>query len=143
MNAFSLPGLLRIASLFGLDLDHLRDLAIREGLPVARKFVMDYCQRTAESAVPKIVKNLKDKAPLDGQRRKDKDGVEFSDWEFLAHESLYLIIKAVIKKGGAIIDHVRDSDLNKVLQLVSVAPDLTTPEAVVRATLAAEMQVVF
>lgn len=139
---FSLPGLLRIAAMFGLNVGTLKQLALDKGVPAVHDFLRDHSQKAMNAAVPHILSNLATKAPLDGQKRTDKDGIEFEDWAYLSHESLYLLVKAVVKKGSDVIDGVRDADLAKVLAIVGRA-DHGTPEAVVRATLAAEIEVFF
>ena len=138
----TLSQVLKLAAAFGLDLDAVKKIALEQGIPFARQHIINHCDRQMNKAVPKILANLATKAPLDGQQRRDLDGVLFEDWEYLCHESLYLLVKAVLKRGGAVVDGWRDSHVSKVLALVSVE-DHSTPEAVVRATLGAELEVTF
>ena len=137
-----LSDLLKLAKSFGLSREYLTKLALEQGIPFARSWVMNEAREKMTKAVPKIVANLAAKAPLDGQKRKDKDGIEFDDWAFLAHEALYLLVKAVVRKGGLFIDGWRDAHLSKVLALVADS-DKSTPEAVIRATMEAELAVTF
>jgi hypothetical protein len=137
-----LTELLKLAALVGVDLNTLRKLVIEQGIPAGQKLVQNHVRGRMAKAVPKILANLATKAPLDGQNRKDKDGVEFEPWAYLCHESLYLLVKAFIRKGGLFVDGWRDSHLAKVLSEVAGA-DHSTPEAVVQATLEAEMRVTF
>lgn len=138
----SLTALLKTAALFGFDTADLKKMALEQGVQFTRDWLKGQLRERMEAAVPGILQNLEKKAPLDGKRRTDKDGVEFSDREFLAHESLYLVVKSILKKGGPVIDGWRDAHLAKVLAFVNTAAP-TTPEAVVRAVIDAELAVTF
>lgn len=139
---FSLAAVQKLAAVLGLSLMDLETLAVKEGLPAARQFLMNYCRGAAQKAKPKIVKNLKDKAPLDGKRRKDKDGVDMSDKEFFVHEAAYLVIKSVVKKGGLFIDGVRDLHFPKLVAGV-IAAGGDTPEGLIDAWIDAQINLVF
>lgn len=140
----SLAAILKFAALFGLDLDDLRDLAKRQGLPAARQFVIDYCRRRMTRAKPGILTNLAGKAPLDGKRRKDLDGIEMEDWQFFLHEADYLVIRAVVRRGGEIIDEIRDRHFPKLLTAIEASPTRpATAEALVDALIEAEIELTF
>ena len=138
----TLADLLKIAAAFGIDKAYLRQLVIEEGLPFARRWVKGEIRERMEARIPKILKNLAQKAPLDGKKRKDKDGVEWEDWQFLCHESLYLLVKVVVIRGGLFVDGWRDAHLSKVMASVE-SGERSTPEAVVRATMDAELDLTF
>jgi hypothetical protein len=138
----SLAGLRKLAGVLGVSLVDLERIAIEQGVPVARQFLQNYCRGAALKAKPRILKNLSDKAPLDGKRRKDKDGVDMSDKEFFIHEAAYLVIKSVVKKGGLFIDGIRDIHFPKLVASV-IAAGGDTPEGLVDAWIDAQLNLVF
>jgi hypothetical protein len=120
----TLAQLLKLAQALGLpavDLNKLKQLVIDEGIERGQEFVRTWVRGTLEKAQPAILANLKTKAPIDGQKRRDKDGIEMSDAEFFIHEADYLLVKRIIRKGGAAKDAVRDRHFPKVASRVLAA----------------------
>jgi len=138
----SLAPILKVAALFGLDLDDLRRLAVEQGLPAARQFVLDFVRRKLNRAKPRILANLAEKAPIDGQNRTDLDGIVMTDREYFVHEADYLCVKAILKKGGAVIDAIRDKHFPKVVGKV-LATGANTQAALLDALVDAEVELTF
>lgn len=111
-----------------IDLRKLEQLVIDQGIEAGQRFIQGWITGRLESGAPAIITNLKTKAPIDGQRRTDKDGIEMSDAEFFLHEADYLCVKRVIRSGGKAVDAVRDRHFPKVAPRVLAA----VPEGVDR-----------
>ena len=109
----TLKQLLKYAAAFGIDLDLVKKIALEQGVPAAREFVVSHVRKQMSAAIPKAFKNLEKKAPLDGQRRTDKDGVEMSDIEFFLHELDFLLWKAALGIGHA-ANIMRDTHIGKM-----------------------------
>jgi len=138
----SLAAILKVAALFGLDLNSLRQLAISQGIPAARAFVLDYARKKLNRAKPRILANLAEKAPLDGQNRTDLDGIEMTDREYFVHEADYPCVKAVIRHGGKVIDAIRDKHFPKVVGKV-LSTGASTQAALLDALVDAEVELTF
>lgn len=114
----NLASLLKIARLFGLELADIRRLVNEQGIPAARDFIEEQIRKRVQKKKVAILKNLATKAPLDGQKRRDLDGIEMNAAQFFTHEGLYLQVKAVLRRGGLAVDGVRDVLFPKVWALV-------------------------
>ena len=147
----SLPALKKIARMFGLDTGKLVELALEEGreqleknLPKARDWLIGELKEEALGQEAAIIANLRTKAPLDGRRRKDKDGNEFDDWAYFVHEAT---IKALhhFFKVNQVSDAFRDAhllrDLAYVEEKVPVAE--RTHETLYRALVESEIRIFF
>lgn len=139
----NLAGLLKLAALVGLDLEALKRIVLAEGEAAGERFLKNFIRERMENAVPGILTNLATKAPLDGQKRTDKDGVEFSAEDYFLHESLYLLVKSVVKKGGPFIDGWRDAHVIKDLAAVNAQPGAETREALLARLIDAEIEQTF
>lgn len=137
----TLAGILKLAALFGLDLGKIEQIAATQGLAAAHSFVVAHVQKSMSDAVPGILSNLEKKAPLDGKRRTDKDGVNMSDAEFLLHEADYLLWKAALKVSK-VADGFRDSHIVKMWAAVNAQPGETREELLGR-LVAEEMRLTF
>ena len=114
----TLKQLLKLAAAFGINLDLVKKIAVEQGIPAAREFVVNVVRAKMTQAIPKALKNLEKKAPLDGQRRTDKDGVEMSDIEYFLHELDFLLWKAALKIGHA-ANVLRDTHIGKMWAAVN------------------------
>jgi hypothetical protein len=123
----TLTGLLTLARALGFgkeQLAELRRIAEEQGIAFAQMKLREWVEERMRSA---DLSSIRTKAALDGKRRKDKDGIEFSDREYFLHEADYLLWKAVLRKGGPVIDRAfRDTHFPKVYPRVLAHPAALT-----------------